>query len=146
MRKWLIEIEPQEVIAQLDAFDYASRIEESKTYEVIEFEKLENPLVSIVIPVYNQWEYTYNCLKAIKENTTDTSYEIIIADDNSTDRTKYINKYISNIKVIRNNTNKGFLLNCNNAARQASGEYIVFLNNDTNVQPRWLLTLVGLIK
>lgn len=112
--------------------------------EKIIFKKQENPLVSIVIPVFNQWEYTYSCLKSIYENTTDVEYEIIIADDVSTDKTINIRDYVENITVIRNEVNKGFLLNCNNAARYAKGKYIHFLNNDTNVQQGWLSSLVDL--
>lgn len=120
--------------------------EEKENYEKIIFDKVENPKVSIIIPVYNQWSYTYNCLKSIKENTEDITYEIIIADDISNDMTKDIKDYIENIKVIRNETNLGFLKNCNNAVKYASGEYIHFLNNDTNVQKDWLSSLVELIE
>ncbi len=42
--------------------------------------------LSIIIPVYNQIDYTYACLASILENTHDISYEIIIADDVSTDQ------------------------------------------------------------
>lgn len=115
-------------------------------YQHIEFEHFENPKVSIVIPVYNQWHYTYSCLASIKANTNELSYEIIIADDMSTDETVNISQYISNIKVVRDGMNRGFLLNCNNAAQHAKGEYIFFLNNDTNVQPNWLSSLVDLIE
>lgn len=118
----------------------------SDTYEVIEFEQVMQPKVSIIIPVYNQWEYTYNCLKSIKENTHGITYEVIIADDVSQDETINISQYIKNINVVRNEKNLGFLLNCNNAAKQAKGEYIHFLNNDTQVQKDWLSSLVKLIE
>lgn len=118
----------------------------SDTYEMIEFEQVMQPKVSIIIPVYNQWEYTYNCLKSIKENTHGITYEVIIADDVSQDETRNISQYIKNINVVRNEKNLGFLLNCNNAAKQAKGEYIHFLNNDTQVQKEWLSSLVKLIE
>ncbi|MCJ8012685.1 glycosyltransferase [Paenibacillus sp. KQZ6P-2] len=112
----------------------------------LKFDYVENPLVSIIIPVYNQWNYTYSCLASILENTKDTSYEVIIADDMSTDETIDIQNYVDNVRVVRDGVNRGFLLNCNNAARQARGKYIFFLNNDTNVQPEWLSSLVHLIE
>ncbi|MGG4049562.1 glycosyltransferase [Paenibacillus favisporus] len=112
----------------------------------LKFDHVENPLVSIIIPVYNQWNYTYSCLASILENTKDTSYEVIIADDMSTDETINIQNYVDNVRVVRDGTNRGFLLNCNNAAKQARGKYIFFLNNDTNVQPEWLSSLVQLIE
>jgi GT2 family glycosyltransferase/ubiquinone/menaquinone biosynthesis C-methylase UbiE len=117
------------------------------TFEKLIFNKEALPQVSIIIPVYNQWNYTYACLKSILENTnSNISYEIIIADDMSTDQTININNYVENITIIRDGQNRGFLLNCNNAAKQAQGKYIFFLNNDTNVQTNWLRTLVELME
>ncbi|MBP1934764.1 glycosyltransferase [Ammoniphilus resinae] len=121
-------------------------IEQTDHYEKLIFKKELNPLVSIVIPVYNQWNFTYSCLRSIIENTLDIPYEIIIADDVSTDETVNIANYVENITVIRDQVNRGFLLNCNNAAKHANGKYILFLNNDTNVQPDWLKHLVDLIE
>lgn len=111
-----------------------------------EFKTIEKPVVSIVIPCYNQYEYTKNCLYSILKNTEDVDYEIIIADDNSTDETKQIEKYIKNINVIHNKENMCFLRNCNNAAKYARGKYILFLNNDTQVMENWLKPLVDLIE
>ncbi|WP_099466990.1 glycosyltransferase [Konateibacter massiliensis] len=114
--------------------------------ETIEFSIVEKPVVTIVIPVYNQFDFTYQCLKSIKENTTQIPYEIIIGDDVSTDRTKDLSKYVSNITVIRNDKNLGFLRNCNKAASHARGTYILFLNNDTTVEKDWLTPLVSLME
>ena len=116
-----------------------------------EFEKLklpdcEEPLVSIIIPVYNQFHYTYNCINAIINHTRGIKYEVILADDVSTDKTQEIENIVENLKVIRNEKNLGFLLNCNNAAKFAKGKYIHFLNNDTSVQRGWLSSLLKLIE
>lgn len=110
------------------------------------FEKVENPKVSIIIPVYNQVHYTYACLASILENTKNISYEIIIADDVSSDATKELDKFAENLVIARNESNQGFLKNCNQAAKKARGEYILFLNNDTKVTDRWLDSLVCLIE
>ena len=104
------------------------------------------PTVSIVIPVYNQFAYTYACLKSIAKNSGDVAYEVIIADDCSTDLTEKMKKAISGIKIVRNRKNLRFLLNCNNAAKHAKGKYILFLNNDTQVMEGWLQALVDLIE
>lgn len=115
-------------------------------YQILDFPKFDNPTVSIIIPVYNQFEYTYTCLKSILDNSKEITYEIIIADDVSTDKTKEISNLVKNITVIRNEKNLRFLLNCNNAAKYAKGKYIHFLNNDTQVQEGWLSSLVRLIE
>ncbi|MBQ1189186.1 MAG: glycosyltransferase family 2 protein, partial [Lachnospiraceae bacterium] len=112
----------------------------------LKFPYFENPTVSIVIPVYNQIHYTYACLVSILQNTPDVTYEVIIADDVSSDATKELNLYAENLVICRNQTNQGFLRNCNNAAKSARGKYVMFLNNDTQVTPGWLSSLVNLIE
>jgi GT2 family glycosyltransferase len=118
----------------------------AKSYVPIEFPQFELPAVSIVIPAYNGWDLTYKCLASIKENTFGVSYEVIIGDDASTDKTKDIGDYIKNITVIRNEKNLEFLHNCNHAATYARGKYILFLNNDTEVRPAWLSSMVDLME
>lgn len=114
-------------------------------YNKISFEQFEAPEVSIIIPVYNQFEYTYNCLQSIKNNSKDVTYEIIIGDDCSTDLTTRIQELITGITVITNEVNLRFLKNCNHAAEYARGEYILFLNNDTQVQENWLRPMIKLM-
>lgn len=112
----------------------------------LEFRREESPEVSIVIPVYNQIQYTYLCLASILEHTMDVRYEIIIADDVSQDATRNLAEFAENITICRNTENQGFLKNCNNAAKSARGRYVMFLNNDTQVTDQWLSSLVDLIK
>ena len=120
-----------------------SKIEDCKK---IVFPKTDKPLVSIIIPVYNQFEYTYYCLKSILMNSYGVSYEIIIADDVSNDLTTRLSEVAENITIVRNKENLRFLKNCKNAAKSAKGKYILFLNNDTQVMDNWLQPLVDLIE
>ena len=106
----------------------------------------EGPMVSIIIPCYNQVGYTYACLQSILEYTKDVSYEVIIADDVSTDATAHLDRYVDGLVICRNSTNQGFLKNCNNAAKKARGKYIFFLNNDTKVTEGWLSSLVSMME
>ena len=115
-------------------------------YEPLAVPAWNDPLVSIVIPVYNQFDYTYLCLKSILDNSGDVRYEILIADDCSTDLTMQIDEIVSGLHTIHNQHNMRFLRNCNNAAKYARGKYILFLNNDTQVQENWLSPLVELIE
>lgn len=118
--------------------------------EVIDlsFEQPVSPLVSIVIPVYNEYLTTLSCLKSIQKNTNFSSipYEIIIADDASNDETMQIEERVPGIRVIRSKGNLGFLKNCNNAIKHVNGKYILLLNNDTNVQARWLSELLAVLQ
>lgn len=115
-------------------------------YPPLSFQEGEHPLVSIIIPVYNQFRYTYACLAAIREHTDLDSYEILLADDCSTDATMRITEIVSGIRVIRTKTQSYFLKNCNHASAYARGSYLLFLNNDTQVQKGWLSPLVNLME
>ena len=114
------------------------------TCEKIRLPFYESPTVSIVIPAYNQFTYTYYCIKSIFENSGDVSYEVILADDCSNDFTTEIGNVVENMVIARTPSNMLFLRNCNNAAKKARGKYILFLNNDTQVQKNWLSPLVEL--
>ena len=118
----------------------------AEDYDVLEFPIWTRPIVSIVIPVYNEFEYTYNCLKSILKNTGDVAYEVLIANDCSTDVTKDVEKIAKNVRLITTEENVRFLRNCNYAAHYTRGKYILFLNNDTQVQENWLKSLIDLIE
>ena len=105
------------------------------------FEIVENPKISIVIPVYNQFKVTYECLKSIAYYKPRVTFEIIIADDCSTDNTKKIEKIVPGVKSIRTKGNYGFLKNVKNAVKYAKGEYIFLMNNDMLVTDNWLDSL-----
>lgn len=117
-----------------------------KDYDKLALIRQDAPLVSIIIPVYNEFYYTYECVKSIVKQSGNISYEIIIANDKSTDITRDIEKVFENIRLVTTKENVRFLLNCNNAAKFAKGKYILFLNNDTQVQKNWLAPLVNLME
>ena len=96
------------------------------------------PKFSIIIPVCNRPDLTEKCLKTIKANTTD--YEVIIVDNGSTPA------YSGLERVIRNEKNEGFPVAVNQGLKQATGEILVILNNDTLVPPGWLDNLAEHLK
>ncbi len=108
----------------------------------IVFEKCHNPRVSIIIPIYNKWQFTYNCLKSIKKNEPKTEFEIIVIDNASFDDTSLMFEKIKNITYLKNDINLGFSKACNRGARNANGEYLLFLNNDTVAKKNWLDPLI----
>jgi O-antigen biosynthesis protein len=102
-----------------------------------------DPTVSIIIPVHNHVRFTLACVHSIFINAGRYDFEIIIADDQSTDETSSaFQADIRCVRYIQNKRNLGFLNNCNSAAKHAKGRFLVFLNNDTIVLPGWLDELI----
>lgn len=93
--------------------------------------------VSIVIPLYNQLEYTRLCMESLAR-TLDGSEEIILVDNASSDGTADYLKTLPRVKIISNTENLGFAGACNQGIRAAGGEWVVVLNNDVIVSPGWL--------
>src|SRR5207249_2442635 len=100
---------------------------------------------SIVIPVYGQAALTQQCLDVLlAENYASVDAEIIVVDDCSPDDTpQMLEQYGGRITYLRHETNTGFSTACNDGAAAATGDVLVFLNNDTLPQPGWLDALAG---
>ena len=94
------------------------------------------PLVSIVIPVYNNLALTTTCRASIRRNTH-LPYELLIVDNGSEEPVAFDAEQ-NNIRVIRNEKNMGFAAAVNQGIRATRGDYVVVLNNDTVVTPGWL--------
>lgn len=100
------------------------------------------PQVSVVIPVYGKVEFTLMCLRSIAKCSINVAYEVIVVDDCSPDNTLDALKEVSGVSVVSNQANQGFIRSCNAGAAVAHGEYLCFLNNDTQVCDGWLDELV----
>jgi GT2 family glycosyltransferase len=94
--------------------------------------------VSIIIPVFNHAEYTRQCLAALKANTSYSDYEVIVVNNGSSDETRLMLEARKDITAIHNTENKGFTEACNQGAKAATGDYLLFLNNDTIPLKGWL--------
>jgi GT2 family glycosyltransferase len=69
--------------------------------------------------------------------------EIVVVDDASTDETAALLESLGScVKVVRHSSNSGFSTSCNDGASAASGDYLLFLNNDTIPLSGWLEELV----
>jgi GT2 family glycosyltransferase/glycosyltransferase involved in cell wall biosynthesis len=107
----------------------------------IEFDRPEQVKVSIIIPVFNQIEFTQACLASLQQHGDGVPYEVIVVDDGSTDATPDILAEIGGITYLRAEANAGFIASCNRGACAARGKYLLFLNNDTTVTSGWLTAL-----
>lgn len=100
------------------------------------------PSVSIIIPTFGRILYTHYCLAAVCNCGDKTSFEVILIDDDPGGDTTYRLRDYGNLRIVRNEENLGFVRSCNRGAMLAKGDYLVFLNNDTQVQPGWLDALL----
>ncbi len=92
-----------------------------------------NPLISVILVLYNKAELTLACLKSL-QNNGEVPAEIIIVDNHSTDLTARLLDKIKVSKVIRNQENRHFLHACNQALEFVTTPYVLLLNNDTEIE------------
>ncbi len=91
------------------------------------------PVISILIPVFNEIAITAECLAAIVAHAPAEPFEVVIADDASTDAEASLLAAVPGLVVVRQERNLGFLRNCNAAFRACRGRYVLLLNNDAQV-------------
>jgi GT2 family glycosyltransferase/Flp pilus assembly protein TadD len=100
------------------------------------------PLTSILVLAWNQEKYNRICVESIRRNTR-ARYELILIDNGSTDGTLKYFRTVSGAKVLVNKENLGFAAGFNRGLDEASGDFVVLLNNDTVVTEGWLEALLA---
>jgi GT2 family glycosyltransferase len=110
---------------------------------------MKRPFVSIIIVNFNGKRFLKECLSTVLE-TNYPRFEVIFVDNASTDKSvDFVSSEFNENKcltLIKNGENVGFGPANNIGFKQAKGDYIVFLNNDTSVEPEWLATLVDALE
>lgn len=106
------------------------------------------PLVSIIIPTKNQLMYISQCLESVITKTVYGNYEIVIVDTGSTEQRVWelYEQYQArtDLKVVKWTREFNFSGACNFGVSKARGQYLLFLNNDTElISPNWLGDMVG---
>lgn len=119
------------------------------TYYIVDYKLKYEPLISIIIPTRDYAETLDTCLKSLFEKTTYKNYEVIVVNNNSVEEEtfnlfeNYKSKY-KNFKVIDANFEFNYSKINNLAVNSSDGEYIVLLNNDTEIiTGNWLEQMVG---
>ncbi len=124
----------------LRAIDADQELETENRFDEIEF-----PLVSIIILTFNSIQFIEQCLTTVYGSNY-RNFEVILVDNGSSDETvaaaKRISNGKSNFRFFQNERNSGFADGNNIGARLAKGEYIVFLNADTEVDSKWIGEIV----
>jgi GT2 family glycosyltransferase/glycosyltransferase involved in cell wall biosynthesis len=102
----------------------------------------EEPQVSIVIPIHGKLAHTLACLRSLVRHGAQASFEVIVVDDASPDDSATVLAQVAGLRLLRNERNLGFIGSCNAGATAARGEFLLFLNNDTQVTSNWLDALL----
>lgn len=102
--------------------------------------------ISIIIPNYNGAHFLKPCLESILQITM-RHFEIIVVDNGSQDNSiEVIKRFNSQLKYIPLNRNTGFSGAVNVGIKESQGEFVVLLNNDTEVDNDWLENLLHCIE
>ena len=101
----------------------------------------------IIIPVWNQLDYTKRCVESI-ERQTHVSYRLLIVDNASESETAdYLRALAQNkpyVELIRNNENLGFIKATNQGLKISTAGYVCLMNNDTVATAGWLSKMISL--
>jgi N-acetylglucosaminyl-diphospho-decaprenol L-rhamnosyltransferase len=94
------------------------------------------PTLSVVTVTYNSEDYVGTALRALEKAATATSYEVVVVDNASADASiAAVRTECPDAIVIASPENLGFAVACNLAVRQARGEFLLFLNPDSEADP-----------
>jgi GT2 family glycosyltransferase/glycosyltransferase involved in cell wall biosynthesis len=135
--------------------DYRYRLVEPYVYFPVDREDAaktfdfssQKPIASVIIPVFNNLDYTRQCITSLFAVQETTSFEVIVVNNGSTDgTTEYLEQIGSTVRCLHLPQNLGFAKACNRGAQVALGDYVVFLNNDTKVLPNWLAAMVNCLE
>ena len=104
------------------------------------------PLVSIIVTSHGQVEHTLRCLASIALAPPKAPIELIVMDDASGHPDLPMLEAVEGLRLILNSSNLGYVRACNAAARLARGEFLLFLNNDTQVLADWLDAMLDVFR
>jgi GT2 family glycosyltransferase len=100
------------------------------------------PVASVIIPNWNGRQHLETCLTSLRKQTF-TDFEVILVDNASTDGSpEYIRRNFPEVILLELSENRGFTGACNAGYRLAGGNFILLLNNDTEVEPGWLAAVI----
>lgn len=103
----------------------------------------KSPIISVLVPVYNQEKYIGRCLRSLlAQHYPRENFEIVVIDDASQDRTAYaLELFQDAITLLRNESNLGLPASLNHGIRASSAPYVVRVDSDDYVNAEFLKLL-----
>lgn len=101
---------------------------------------MTDPTISLIIPAYNEERYIGVCLDHVFKNAKNQFLEIIVVDNNSTDRTREIASTYPGVRVVEER-NKGVTKARQRGVEEAHGDLIAFIDADTQMRADWVETI-----
>jgi SAM-dependent methyltransferase/glycosyltransferase involved in cell wall biosynthesis len=102
-----------------------------------------SPFVSVIVPDDGKLEHTLRCLKSIERHLPRVPFEVIVVANGPPDNATGLPSRVSGLRFVTSSENSSFVHSCNAGAKQAAGEYLLFLHNDTEVTQDWMDKLLG---
>jgi len=104
------------------------------------------PDLSIVIVTWNSERFIERCLRSLPAACEGLSYEVLVYDNSSSDRTADVAQTLLSVPVIKSAQNLGFAGGVNRAITSARGEFHLLLNPDCELAPRALTVLIDFLR
>ncbi len=151
-KPWVVDAQVAAVQSHFDRRGIPAKVSPSPDvpdFLQVDYEITGNPLVSIVIPNKDARDILDQCVTSIVEKSTYRNFEIIVVENNSTDPEtfeyyKELEKRYGQVRIVYYDGGWNFSKICNFGTAHASGDYILLLNNDTEViTPDWLELMLG---
>lgn len=100
------------------------------------------PIASVIIPHWNGRHHLDDCLNSLRRQTV-SDFETILVDNGSTDGSQvYLRDHFPEVRLLELGENRGFTGACNAGYAIAEGEFVLLLNNDTEVETDWLAEII----
>jgi cellulose synthase/poly-beta-1,6-N-acetylglucosamine synthase-like glycosyltransferase len=106
----------------------------------------DTPRISVIVPAYNASSTVAGCLRALAEQETDQTYEVIMVDDGSTDDTaRLVGAFAPKVRLLRQQ-HAGAAAARNLGAASARGDLLLFTDADCEPTPHWVQTLANALR
>lgn len=114
----------------------------SSEWERLELKKSQNPIIDVVIPVYDGLDETLRCIFSVLKSKNETDFELIIINDSSPNpeiskELRELNRRVF-FTLLENKKNLGFVQTANKGLRLHDTRHVILLNSDTEVYDHWV--------